>query len=195
MHYLIWLDDDVLWHAEANPSDEAWLRETVLPHLQPLADDAYINGPLAILSTAARYSYALDGTSVLWLVEWDPGLLVLQFSSDGGIAWASARSPVPGFGGRPIEPGEADAYDEDARNPQYHLVFDAWDAQFDEDDREGAGFSVAPPEVEARWRQAMAHAQRLGEQLNADIGQDESLVEAWQARCKQSPLWIGAVAD
>ena len=47
----------------------AYLAETVRPALVPLADDDYLSGPAAILSTPARSSYVLLDDEVLWCVE------------------------------------------------------------------------------------------------------------------------------
>ena len=47
----------------------ASLAETVRPALVPLADDDYLSGPAAILSTPARSSYVLLDDEVLWCVE------------------------------------------------------------------------------------------------------------------------------
>jgi hypothetical protein len=167
--------------------DAQYLREKVLPLLQPLSAEEYSYGPAAILGTGAHYSYVLDGAVVYWCVEWDPGLLVLRFTPDGEMAWAALKSPVPGFGGREATEAEWDAYDEDARNPQYRLVFDAWDDIFDRD-REGWE-PISASDREA-YTAALAPVNALSDALKQ---QWESRSEEYLERCKTSPIWRGEV--
>src|SRR5262245_22318209 len=103
-----------------------YLIDNILPTMRPLSDAAYMLGPAVILGTFARYSYLLFDRAVYWCVEWEPGLVVVRFSGEGGMAWTAIRSPVPGFGGRTPLQEDLDAYDETADNPQYNLVFTAW---------------------------------------------------------------------
>ena len=189
MQYLIWVGNE-MWVGGVDAPDRDYVRDVVLPALRPLTDDAYVNGPLYILSTLAKSSYVLHGDSVLWCTEWDPGLLVVRFSVDGTFAFSQRRSPVPGFGGRPAPPGEWDAYDEDAPNPLYNLVFDPWDAQFD-GEHIARGYTLAGEDVRARWTAAMAHSVELAEQLQAELEAEPEAEERWGERCKQSPLWKG----
>lgn len=148
MRYLIQVfdprsDDDELYSGPVGNAEVRYLRTHVIPHLTSLSVSDYVSGPATLLLTAAPYSYVLDdGPTVLWCVEWDPGLLVVQFSPDGTMAWAAMRSPVPDFGGRIPDPEDNLDYDEDD-NPQYRLVFDPWDATFEEDTREWKGFEPA----------------------------------------------------
>jgi hypothetical protein len=114
------------------PEDARYLRERVLPTMHPLSEDQYKSGPAVILHTAARWSYVLWEKSVIWCVEWMPGLVIIKFTCDAKMLWTAIRSPIPEFGGREAMEVEVRAYDEDATNHQYSLVFRAWDAQFDD---------------------------------------------------------------
>ena len=143
-----------------------YLLRGIVPALRPLSDDEYLSGPVAILGTAARSSYVLVNRDVFWCVEWEPGLIVVRFSPNGAMAWAAFRSPIPDFGRR--TPTEEDLkfaaeLDPEADNPQYNLVFDAWDAQFEEDAREYRDFEPASADESSRWEAALAHAVALGE--------------------------------
>jgi hypothetical protein len=172
------------------PVDEAdaeYLREKVVPVLQPLSVDEYSSGPAAILGTGAPYSYVLDGAVVHWCVEWAPGLLVIRFAPDGEMAWAALKSPNPGFAGREATEEEWDAYDEDAENPQYNLVFNAWDDIFDQD-REG--WEPISEADQKAYAAALAPVNTLSEALKL---QWESRSEEYLERCKTSPIWRGEV--
>lgn len=143
MQYIIFVSEGeaaapVLWSRSVAPGEETYLRELVFLALRPLSEEEYKSGPARILNTAARYSYVLDDDTVYWCVEWEPGLLVLRFTPDSALALAELRSPNPQFGGREATPEELANYDEDNEEEahQYNLIFDAWDAQFDEDERE-----------------------------------------------------------
>jgi hypothetical protein len=141
-------------------SSEAYLRESVFPALRPLSDDEYVNGPAKLLSTAGRSSYVLDGEDVYWCIEGGAGLVVVKFSPNGSMASAELRSPNPEFGGRKATAEEIENFDEDAENPQYNLVFDAWDAQFDEEELEE--WESVDDHTRSRFETALAHADRLG---------------------------------
>lgn len=169
--------------------EAAYLRDSVIPHLQALSDHEYQNGPLAILSTFAHFSYVLQSNGdVYWCVEWGPGLLVVRFSPSGSLSWCALRSPNPEFGGRTASEAELDAFDEDAPNPQYNLVFDAWDPQLEPDRREG--WQRATGDETRSWEAAMAHAETLGDEMKA-LGESES--QRWLQQCRQSPIWQGSV--
>ncbi|RYG26754.1 hypothetical protein EON82_02115 [bacterium] len=152
-----------LWSLTVAPGEQAYLRESVFPAMRPLSDAEYRTGPAKILGTAARYSYVLDGDVVYWCVEWEPGLVVLRFAPGESLAIAELRSPNPEFGGRAATEEELDKYDEDNEEEahQYKLVFDAWDAQFDEEEREE--WEVVDDETERRFDAALAHANAKGE--------------------------------
>ena len=155
-------DKPVLWSRPVPPGEEAYLRGSVLPAMRPLSDEEYRAGPARILDTAAHYSYVLDGDVVYWCIERAPGLVVVRFSPDGSMAQTELRSPNPEFGGRVATEEELENYDEDdeERAHQYSLVFDAWDAQFDEDEREEE-WEVVDDETKSRFDAALAHAQRM----------------------------------
>jgi hypothetical protein len=168
-----------------------YLREVVLPRLRPLSEEDYVNGPLAILGSGAHLSYVLAGSDVYWCVEWNPGLLVIRFSADGSMSWCALRSPVPDFGGRAATGEELDAYDEDEPNPQYNLVFDAWDPQLDPDLRDG--WTTASGDESRRWKAAMAQAERFGAAMGELSEKDPEAYDRWRARCKESPIWQGTI--
>jgi hypothetical protein len=183
-------DDRIFMSREVDPSDAAYLREEVLPKMLPLSDDEYLNGgPAAILNTMARFSYILDGKDLYWCIEWDPGLLVIRFSPDNTLAWASKRSPNPHFGGNPVS--DEVEWDPDENDPQYNLVFDAWDAQFDEDDRQD--WVIAPEEMIERYRAALSHVEGLGHRVS-ELYADKAAYARWLEGCKSSRIWRGDTA-
>lgn len=170
--------------------EAAYLRDSVSPHLHVLSDYEYVNGPHAILRTFARFSYVLQSNGdVYWCVEWAPGLLVVRFSPSGSLGWCALRSPNPEFGGRTASAVELDAFDEDAPNPQYNLVFDARDPQLEPTQREG--WLHATGDVIRSWEAATAHAKILGDEVKA-LSESES--QRWLQQCRQSPIWQGSVA-
>lgn len=184
-------DETILSGAVCQPEAD-YLRDVVLPRLRPLAEEDYFNGPLAIYGTAAHFSYILTGSDVYWCVEWGPGPLVIRFSADGSMSWCSLRSPVPDFGGREATEEELDAYDEDEPNPQYNLVFNAWDPQLDPD-RRGDGWAEVSADERRRWKAAMALQERLGATVDELRESDPEAYERWQIHCQESPIWKGTV--
>lgn len=177
-------------HAAPVPSREAdYLRLATL-HLKPLSDEEYMTGPAAILHTAAKYSYVLDGEALFWCIEWDPGLIVIKIAPETDLQWVALRSPNPHFGGRePLaEDGDADAYDMDD-NPQYELIFTPWDAQFDEDDRDWASFVPADIEVQARFESALNRVNALSRIMETRFGRDR---RHWISLCQSNlERWAG----
>ena len=164
MKYIIFSEEgeeSVLRSHSLGPTSEAYLRENILPVMRPLSDDEYIDGPAKILGTAARFSYVLDDEVVYRCVEWGPGLVVVKFAPDKSLAWAELRSPNPQFGGREATDEEIESYDDTAENHQYNLVFDAWDAQFDEDELQE--WQIVDDDTKNRFEAALAHVQMLGE--------------------------------
>lgn len=171
MKYIIFFYEDadpveaaepVLWSRSVQPGEEAYLRESVFPSLRPLSDEEYQIGPAKIRNTAARYSYILDNAVVYWCVEWEPGLVVVRFAPDASLALAELRSPNPQFGGREATDEELDNYDEDneEQTHQYNLIFDAWDAQFDEDERRE--WEIVDEDTKSRFDAALAHVRTMG---------------------------------
>jgi hypothetical protein len=192
MEYVIQIGEEAASYTHAvDPADAAYLREVVIPRLRPLSDQEYSEGPAAILHTMAPFSYVLDGPQLYWCVPWNPGLLVIRFSPAGAMAWAAFRSPNPEFGGREATDAEWDAYDEDAEDPQYNLVFDAWDARFDEELLKE--WSPAAPDTQQRFDAALAHVNALGEELQRRYS-EPSAYQEWLARCKENPIWKGDLA-
>ena len=191
--YAIFVEDEqgreVMHTAPVSEDDARFLRERVVPTFQALDDETYLDGPAMILHTGARFSYVLDGEDLLWCVEWEPGLLVVRFSADGRMAWTALRSPVPGFGGRTPLKQDLEGYDEDAEDPQYNLVFHAWDAQFDEFSRTHCGFVPASEDAQRRHAACLRHPDGLV--ANAPERKDKEL-GAWIAACQRRVRdWAG----
>jgi hypothetical protein len=181
-------DEEVMHCAPVDDDDAAYLRR-IIAELRPLSDEEYMTGPAVVLQTLARFSYTLDGEALYWCIEWQPGLIVVRLTPGGEMAWAASRSPVPGFGGREESEADRNAYDADARNSQRRLVFDPWDAQFDEQDRELRGFVPAVEDVQLRYQRAIAHINDLGEEMQRRF---EAEREEWSKRCKKNlEDWCG----
>jgi hypothetical protein len=180
-------DETTTMTSPVDDADAEYLREKVIPVLRPLSADEYSFGPAAILHTMAHYSYVLDGAVVYWCVEWKPGLLVIRFAPDGEMAWAALKSPNPEFGGREATEAELDAYDEDAENPQYNLVFNAWDDTFDQ---EREGWDPISDSDQAAYAAALGPVNTLSEAVRQEW---ESRKEEYLERCKTSPIWLGEV--
>jgi hypothetical protein len=142
-------------------SDAVYLRQAAT-YLKPLSDEDYMKGPAGIPGTMAKYSYVLDDQDLYWLIEWDPGLLVVRMAPDKELQWVAIRSPVPNFGGRePLpEDGDPDDYDDDD-NPQYNLIFTPWDAQYDKQHREWGAFVPADNDAQTRFENALARVNAL----------------------------------
>ena len=193
MRYLILIGDptagEEMLTAPVGSRESAYIRDEAFPQMEPLSDEEYIKGPLAILATGARSSYVLCDSDVLWCVEWPPGLLVIRFSPSGDMRWCSLRSPVPNFAGRSATDEELDRYDENQPNPQYAIVFDAWDAQFEPERREH--FEVASSNDRIRWQSAMLHAERLGEAIMKLSTSDPVAFERWRRASEESKIWRG----
>jgi hypothetical protein len=127
--YLIFpSDSDAVLSLALGRTEADYLDDVVSPLLRPLGETEYIDGPQGILQTWARYSYVLSGENILWCIEWKPGLLVIEFSPTGSMRWCALRSPNPEFSGRVATEEELKSYYEDRPNPQYGLLFRAWDA-------------------------------------------------------------------
>jgi hypothetical protein len=121
MQYVINVCDDLneprVFAAHVAANDASYIRRIAMM-LKPLSDDDYMNGPGALLYTLAKFSYVLDKDDLFWLIEWDPGLIVIWFSPTGNTKWSAIRSPVPNFGGREACDSDWRAYDENADDPQ-----------------------------------------------------------------------------
>jgi hypothetical protein len=194
MKYMIYAQyprqEDTLLCAPVGLEDATYLRERVLPTMHPLSEDKYKTGAAVILRTAARWSYVLWEKSVIWCVEWMPGLLVFKFTCDAEMLWTAIRSPVPEFGGREAAEADVRAYDEDAINHQYNLVFRAWDAQFDEDYRRTRNFTPATDTEVAAYLAALHYVNELEAELTAVISDPN--YSAWVENCsKNVATWAG----
>lgn len=161
--------------------------EKCLQHLQPMTDEAYCNSLLVILNTGARWSYVIDHDIILWLVEWDPGFIVVRFGPDNLIAATAIRSPIPNFGGREATDADWDAYDEDGENHQYNLIFHPWDAQMDPTCR--GDYKPANETDAACFEACMKHANAIGHKAVQDNGSD---LNGWREKCKATiDQWAG----
>ncbi|SHM07017.1 hypothetical protein [Phytopseudomonas punonensis] len=187
MKYIVFISEqccsDGLYTGPVAPHDADYFTRGVIPHLQPLSDEEYLDGPAAILQTGARYSYLLSGEDLYWCVEWQPGLVVVKFSPDASMAWTALRSPVPNFGGRVALEVDTLQYDEDEENHQYNLVFRSWDAQFDEDHRAWGAFEPASPSEEAAFNAAIKHANMLSKQDQCNDEKHRDRLMSFTARC------------
>lgn len=188
--YVIFVHE-VMFTAPLAETDLNYFINGILPTLQPVSDEDYMQGPAVILHTAARFSYIIYQEDVYWCAEWQPGLIVVRFSPDCSMARTVLRSPIPDFGGRQAEEEDLRSYDEDAVNHQYNLVFRAWDAQFDEFLRERRSFQRADARIADVYRAAFVHADELGRQIQARYS-DENEISRWTARCKKNLReWAG----
>lgn len=192
MQYIIHVygegDQYELYSGPVPEQDAGYLRR-IDDKLRPLSDEEYMTGPAVLLHTMAKTSYVLDGERLYWCSEWDPGLIVVRFSPDGELAWSAIRSPVPDFGGRDATEEELENYDEDAENPQYNLIFDPWDAQFDAQEREWKSFVPAPEEAQTRFENALAHVNELAKLMEERFADQH---EEWCARAEENlEKWSG----
>jgi hypothetical protein len=173
------------------PPYAQYLREELVPRFQPLSLDQFLGGPNGILTTAARWSYVLDGEAVNWCIEWEPGLLVVNVTSDS-MHWAARRSPNPEFGGRSATAAEIEQYDAWVQSwerqhpftppPQYGLVFDAWD------DVISQSFGEWQPASESQSQTARKIFDRLDEFAHGmprEMGTYCDRIEAW----RRSDFW------
>ncbi|TWE01952.1 hypothetical protein FB481_1101 [Pseudomonas sp. AG1028] len=187
MKYVVFISDQSspygMYTGPVAPQDADYFTRGVIPHLQPLSEEEYLDGPAAILHTGARYSYLLSGEDIYWCVEWEPGLVVVRFSPDSSMAWAALRSPVPNFGGRVALEVDTAQYDEDEENHQYNLVFRSWDAQLNEDHRVWGAFEAALPGEEAVFNAAIRYANRLSNQHQCDEQVHRERLARLTARC------------
>jgi hypothetical protein len=194
MQYIIFPDindETVPMTRKVDDEDAEYLNNVICPLLQPLTADEYKLGPAGILRTFAKFSYVLKDNKVFWCIEWKPGLLVIEFSTSGTIRWAALRSPNPEFGGRTATEEELDAFDEDATNHQYNLIFRAWDPQIDSKNRQG--WQRASSDENYRFEAALAHANKIQMELKERCKTEDALIR-WTRRCKRSPIWQGKIA-
>lgn len=195
IQYVIFVEDEndedgAVMHAAPVPDgDYEYLRDVVIPTLRPMSDEQYMKGPAVILHTFARFSYILFKDDLYWCSEWDPGLIVVRLSPDATISWTALRSPNPGFGGRKPTKEEIELFDEDAENHQYNLVFHAWDAQFDEQDRKTRSFTQADSRTKRKYSAALAHVDSLGVIMERRYAKS---LEKWADTCRKNlDKWAG----
>lgn len=155
--------------------DADYLKKTVVPKMRTLSDDEYLYGPGAILQTPAKYSYILDGKFVYWCVDWQPGFLVIQFSTDGTMKFAALRR---------VEFEEPDG------ESQYSLIFDAWDAQFEEDI--GPSWKAAAAADLKAHSAALKHAGTLHKKVYEECLPKKSY-DSYFKKCEKSPIWKGKI--
>jgi len=178
MLYIIHLRIDQKIVFMSNPlakADEAYLRDTIIPKMRPLPDDEYLYGPAAILRTPEKSSHVLDGKDVYWCIDWKPGLLAIRFSSIGAMHWAAFKRPES----------------EIEENPQYNLVYRAWDPQFDEKSR--LGWRKADDRDMKFHDDAFEHANSLHKKVVEEC-RPLKTYDKYFERCEKSPIWQGTIA-
>lgn len=178
-------EEDVMVTGPVSDGAATYLQDVVKPLLQPLSDDEYTGGPMAILRTPARHGYVLDGDSVYLCIEWKPGLVVVRFEPDAPMAWAALASP------HPKDDTDADDWPDETPDPQYDLVYDAWDAQFEVPERDD--WDVVDAERQARFEAATQHASTLASELRDTTDGDDDAEQRWMESCQSSPIWKGDV--
>ena len=194
--YLIFVDDrriesGVMFTAPLKAGDRRYFVDGVLPTLRPLTDEEYMSGPAVILHTLAKFSYIVYRNALYWCVEWEPGLIVVRFSAVEKMAWTALRSPIPNFGGRTPTAEDLRDYKESSENHQYNLVFNAWDAQFDEDWRRWRCFKKADAKTAKTYHAALVHVHALEEQMEARYSAPARF-DRWVERCKRNlEKWAG----
>lgn len=179
-YYVISVDDELM-SAPIAKADRKYLLDVIVPNLSPLSEGDYKAGPVILRASVAPNSTILLNNDVYLCFEYDPGLIVIRSSPNGELAWAALRSPIPNFGGREATEEEMLAFDEDAENHQYNLIFTPWDAQFDEDSLEDAEFDAADEDLVEVLEAAMAPINRLGTELTDQLG-DQASVTSWYER-------------
>ncbi|WP_286237874.1 hypothetical protein [Neptuniibacter halophilus] len=153
-----------LYHsAPLEKSECEYFHTQVLPCLTPVSDQRYIQSFSIFKETHARWSYVLCEDKLYQCVLWPPGLIVLEFSPEGKIRAAAFNSLRPDHNAS----DEAwDDYDE-TTDPQYNLVFEAWDATYDDWAYRQNHFSPASPEELALQHRCLRHIDRLVQQVEA----------------------------
>jgi hypothetical protein len=191
MKYIIWNKDSIPMTAKVSDLDSDYVKKYVIPSLEQITSNRYTDSFLAILHSYARWSYILYNNKLYWLIEWDPGLIVLEFTENEEIRAVALRSPVPDFGGREAikDIDNPDEYDEDAENPQYNLIFDAWDAQQDEQWQEWNHFEKASNEKTSQFDACLKYANKLGEQ--AHVKYNDCFNEYYKQATENINKWAG----
>ena len=193
MQYIIQIGEDSndmqLYAAPVVDSDAEYLNRAFI-HFKPLSHEEFNHGLAVVFQTGARYSYILNSDELLVGVEWQPGLLIVKVSLEHELQWVALRSPIPNFGGRVPLPEDGDPEGcEDLDNPQYNLVFTAWDAQFDSDDREYYEFAPAGVEIKLKCQSLLAKLVLVGKNnpTYGNVG-----YESWRRECIANLVnWCG----
>jgi hypothetical protein len=82
------------------------------------------------------------------------------------------------------------AYDEDATNHQYNLVFEAWDAQFDDVSCRKRNYVPATEVEVVAYETALRHVTELEDKLTVVI--DDPNYSAWLENCCNNiATWAG----
>jgi hypothetical protein len=175
------------------PLYERYFRAEIIPKFRPLSLDQYLGGPIGIVTSAARFAYVLDNETMNWCIEWPPGLLVIDVTSDA-MQWAARRSPNPQFGERSATDAEIERYEEweeawerehyPVPQPQYGLIFDAWDDIVEQ------SFSEWQPGSKVQTQaiqKGFAHLDKLAEKLPKDTN-DGAYVERLE-EWRRSDFW------
>jgi hypothetical protein len=88
-------------------------------------------------------------------------------------------------------PEDLEAFDDNDENHQYNLVFNAWDAQFDEDWRKWRNFEPADQSTIATFEAALAPANSISDELQTKFS-DEAKYREWAEACKRNlSSWAG----
>lgn len=168
-----------------------FLLQDVIPKLQPLTEEEYMDGPMAIVHTAARYTYVYDsedGGSLLWCIDWKPGILVIRIGCDGALSWAAVQKPCV------VNPEEW----EDIPDPAYILIYDAWDAECgDISDAERSLWAPPSPKVTARYESILQSlndiaVRRQSAWADLDAEGQRAAKLAWLESCRSSPIFAGS---
>ncbi|PHS31842.1 MAG: hypothetical protein COA95_04975 [Methylophaga sp.] len=156
----------------------------------------------------ARWSYILYKEKIYWCIEWDPSLIVLEIQQNGVLQAVSMRDPRPSFGGRvPLQADLEFQVDyEDYENHQYNLIFNAWDSQYEEQERKWMKFeSVKDNSLEKlHFNKCISHIDNLAPKIEEFYQQDpehfinkcKNRIEKWAGKGKRvllkhktPPLW------
>ena len=183
-------EQELSYTAMVDKLDKNYFVNNIIPRLELMTFEKYSNSVAIILNTGAHWSYILFNNDVYWCIEWDPGLIVIRFLSNGEIYATSIRSPIPEFGGRKPLLSDTEKYDEDEPNCQYNLIFNAWDAQFDEEHRTWNNFKPANAKEKKMFELALKMANTKYDQLLKQYT-DEKIYDKWHKKCIENITYWG----
>ncbi|WP_298781422.1 hypothetical protein [uncultured Polaribacter sp.] len=173
MKYIIWDKENNPLTAQVSILDKKYFKDYILSNLKPINEIKYIEGFSALLHTLAKSSYILFNENLYWIVEWNPGLIILEMNKKEKMSFTALRSPNPKFGGRkPLEIDKKNIYDEDAENHQYNLIFNAWDAQFDKRHQEWNNFEPAHKDEVKLFHDCLKYVNKLGDLTQSKFEKD-----------------------